>query len=112
MTFFSRQPKISNNSTNSTPYMHFAFYYLKTYTYPSLCDPSFRQFTILHYLICTNTYQQPHFAPPFGLYCIVFYCIVHFYSASNSLSLSEALPTTAIDTVSEFTSRSAIGNCR
>ena len=34
------------------------------------------------------------------LYCIVF---IHFYSASHSLSLSEALPTTAIDTVSEFT---------
>src|SRR6218665_1036176 len=34
------------------------------------------------------------------LYCIVF---IHFYSASHSLSLSEALPTTAVDTVSEFT---------
>src|SRR6218665_3185361 len=33
-------------------------------------------------------------------YCIVF---IHFYSASRSLSLSEALPTTAIDTVPEFT---------
>src|SRR6218665_134040 len=43
------------------------------------------------------------------LYCIVF---IHFYSASNNLSLSEALPTTAIDTVSEFTRRSATGNCR
>src|SRR6218665_2693782 len=43
------------------------------------------------------------------LYCIVF---IHFYSASHSLSLSEALPTTAIDTVSEFTRRSATGNCR
>ena len=39
------------------------------------------------------------------LYCIVF---IHFYSASRSLSLSEALPTTAIDTVAEFTRRSAI----
>ena len=40
--------------------------------------------------------------------CIVLYCIVfiHFYSASHSLSLSEALPTTAIATVSEFTRRS------
>src|SRR6218665_171633 len=39
------------------------------------------------------------------MYCI---CIVfiHFYSASHSTSLSEALPTTAIDTVSEFTCRS------
>src|SRR6218665_3622167 len=46
--------------------------------------------------------------------CIVSYCIVfiHFFSASHSLSLSEALPTTAIDTVSEFTRRSATGNCR
>jgi len=43
------------------------------------------------------------------LYCIVF---IHFYSASHSLSLSEALPTTAIDTVSEFTRRSATDNCR
>src|SRR6218665_1778197 len=37
------------------------------------------------------------------LYCIVF---IHFYSAYHSLSLSEMLPTTAIDTVSEFTCRS------
>src|SRR6218665_2802157 len=43
------------------------------------------------------------------LYCIVF---IHLYSASHSLSLSEALPTTAIDTMSEFTHRSATGNCR
>jgi len=33
------------------------------------------------------------------LYCIVF---LNFYSASHSQSLSEALPTTAIDTVSEL----------
>ena len=38
------------------------------------------------------------------LYCIVF---IHLYSASHSLSLSEALSTTAIDTVSEFARRSA-----
>ena len=37
---------------------------------------------------------------------------IHFYSASHSMSLSEALPTTAIDIVSEFTCRSAIGNCK
>ena len=37
---------------------------------------------------------------------------IHFYSASHSLNLSEALPTTAIDTESEFTRRSATGNCR
>ena len=43
------------------------------------------------------------------LYCIVF---INFYSASYSLSLSEALPTTTIDTVSEFTCRSATGNCK
>jgi len=43
------------------------------------------------------------------LYCIVF---IHFYGASHSMSLSEALQTTAIDTVSEFTSRSATGNCK
>src|SRR6218665_3301005 len=44
-----------------------------------------------------------------ALYCIVF---IHFYSASHSMSLSEALPTTAIDAVSEFTRRSATGNCK
>ena len=43
------------------------------------------------------------------LYCIVF---IHFYSSSHSLSFLEALPTTAIDTVSEFTRRSATGNCK
>ena len=42
-------------------------------------------------------------------YSIVF---IHFYSASHSMSLSEALPTTAIDTVSEFTRRSATGYCK
>jgi len=42
-------------------------------------------------------------------HCIVF---VHFYSASHSMSLSEALPTTAIDTVSQFIRRSATGNCK
>jgi len=36
------------------------------------------------------------------LYCIVF---VHFYSASHSMSLSEALPTTAIDTVLDIPKR-------
>src|SRR6218665_3358982 len=46
------------------------------------------------------------------LYCIVLYCIVfiHFCSASHSTSLSESLPTTAIDTVSEFIRRSATYN--
>jgi len=39
---FSRQPKMSNNSTNSTPYMHFA---------PVLLE---------------NLPLTPHFAPPFG----------------------------------------------
>src|SRR6218665_172868 len=33
-------------------------------------------------------------------YCIVF---IHFYSASDSIILSEALPTTAIDTVGVYT---------
>src|SRR6218665_3600515 len=32
-------------------------------------------------------------------HCVVF---IHFYSASHGMSLSEAIPTTAIDTVSEF----------
>ena len=35
-----------------------------------------------------------------GLYCVVF---IHFHSASNSISLSEALPTTAIDNVGVYT---------
>ena len=43
------------------------------------------------------------------LYCIVF---IHFYSASHSMSLSEALPTTAIDTVSEFTRQSTMSTIR
>src|SRR6218665_3167267 len=43
------------------------------------------------------------------LYCIVF---IHLYSASHSMSHSEALPTTAISTVPEFTRRSATGNCK
>src|SRR6218665_1006761 len=43
----------------------------------------------------------PHSNSP---YCIVFF---HFYSASQCMSLSEALPTIAIDTVAEFTRRSA-----
>jgi len=43
------------------------------------------------------------------MYCIV---IIHFYSASHIISQSEALPTTAIDTVSEFTRRNATGNCK
>jgi len=39
------------------------------------------------------------------MYCIALYCIVfiHFYNASHSLSLSEALPTSAIDTVGVYT---------
>jgi len=41
--------------------------------------------------------------------CTVF---IHFYSASHSMSFSEALPTAAIDTVSEFTRRRATGNCK
>jgi len=41
--------------------------------------------------------------------CIVF---IHFYSAPHSMSLSAALPTTAIDTVSELTRQSATGNSK
>jgi len=40
---------------------------------------------------------------------------IHLYSAnsaSHSMSLSEALPTTAINTMSEFTRRSATSNCK
>src|SRR6218665_972781 len=44
----------------------------------------------------------------------MWYCIVlnHLNSTSHSMSLSEALPTTAIDTVLEFTLRSATGNSK
>jgi len=51
---------------------------------------------------------------PAAWHCIVLYSIVlnHFYSASHSMSLSEAVPTTAIDIVSEFTRRHATGNCK
>jgi len=38
-------------------------------------------------------------------YCIVF---IHFYSAYHSMSFSEELPTTAIDTASEFTHGSEV----
>jgi len=48
--------------------------------------------------------RQPHSS---GWNCIVF---IHFYSASHSMSLSEALPIIAIDIVSEFICRSATGN--
>ena len=40
---------------------------------------------------------------------IVLYLFTHFYSASHSMTLSEALPTTAIDTVSELTSAKRYG---
>jgi len=45
--------------------------------------------------------------------CIVC-CILlfYFYSTYHSMSLSEALTTTAINTVSEFACRSATGNCK
>jgi len=45
----------------------------------------------------------------YSLYRIVF---IHFHSASHSMSLSQALTTTAIDTVMEFTRRSATGDCK
>src|SRR6218665_3992599 len=58
------------------------------------------------YLCHIITYSVGHLIINQILYCI------HFYSASHSMSLSEALPTTAIDTVLEFTRRSATGNCK
>ena len=50
----------------------------------------------------------------FTIQCPNYYCTVfiNFYSTSHSLSLSETLLSTAIDTVSEFTRRSATGNCK
>src|SRR6218665_2282091 len=53
---------------------------------------------------CARRFVYFFILPP--RYCIVF---IHFYSAFHSMSLSEALPTTVVDTVSEFTRRSASG---
>src|SRR6218665_1490469 len=55
-----------------------------------------------------------HHVPPTVSIFIVLYCTVfiHFYNASHSMNHSEALPTTATNTVSEFTRRSATGNCK
>ena len=46
------------------------------------------------------------------LYCIVLYCIVftHFYSASQSMSTSEAPPTTAMTLCRSLHAASATGN--
>ena len=49
-------------------------------------------YIIVYCIICIVSYIVLH--------CIVF---IHFYSTSHSMSLSEALLTTVIDTVSEFT---------
>ena len=43
------------------------------------------------------------------LQCIIF---IHFYSTSHNMSLLEALPTSEIDTLSEFTRQRAMGNCK
>jgi len=47
-----------------------------------------------------NNKHSPYYL---SFYNLVYSYFIHFYSASHSLSLSEALP--AIDTVSEFTRR-------
>ena len=51
----------------------------------------------------------------YSIRCIILYnniVLIHFYSASHSTGLSEVLPITTTDTVSEFTRRSATGNCK
>ena len=47
------------------------------------------------------------------IHVVVFFVFIHFYCASHRRRFSEALSTihVAIDTVSEFTRRSATGNC-
>src|SRR6218665_3686121 len=64
-------------------------------------------------LECINAIIEKWYGPSLCQLIIVLYCIVfiHFYSASHSLSFSEALPTTETDTVSEFTRRSATAAC-
>src|SRR6218665_194945 len=65
------------------------------------------------YFSHSRTLQEYSFSNLFyvllTLYCIVF---IHFYIAAHSMSLSEALSITSIDTVSEFTRRSATDNCK
>jgi len=53
------------------------------------------------HVACIVSYANNH--------CIVF---IHFYSTFHGHSLSQALTTTAIDIVSEFTHQSAKGNCK
>jgi len=63
----------------------------------------------MHVYIYSYMYICIHRKGGYILYCIVFN---HFCSAYHSMSLSEALPTTAIDAVSELTRRSATGDCK
>src|SRR6218665_1552001 len=44
--------------------------------------------------------------------CIVFIVFIHSYSSSRSLSLSEALPTTAIDTVHSLHAKGPVHKIR
>ena len=56
----------------------------------------------VHLLFCSSYSVQVHMAPYRSCTKLV-YCIYPLrYSVSQSMSLSEALPTTAIDTVSPF----------
>src|SRR6218665_3023649 len=77
-----------------------------------------------HFLLCADLHRGSccHSGIHFGckvslelfyivLYCIVFFVFIHFYSASHSMILSEALPIAAM-TLSEFTRRSTTGNCK
>src|SRR6218665_1538325 len=61
---------------------------------------------------CTYLYLSVCLYVRLSLLCWRPIVFIHFYSASPSMSLSEALPTTAIDTVSEFTRRNVTGNCK
>src|SRR6218665_1648664 len=67
-------------------------------------EKSFFLNQVLVELLCTcmHNLNSCLFVHLLYLYCFVF---VHLYSASHSTSLSEALPTNSIDTVSDFNTR-------
>src|SRR6218665_1060891 len=97
--------------------MHTHMLFSRSYTLLCALETAHTPYTIYFALIhhCTNSLSSLHIfvhhctfcaslhtktSPVYCivLYCIVLYCIVfiHFYSASHSMSLSVALPTTVI----------------
>jgi len=55
---------------------------------------------------CSEEVREPSSMTPRSYACIFCIVLIHFYRASHRMSLSKALPTIAIHTVSEFTRRS------